>query len=564
MPPYDSTLEEIKNRIDIVDLVSEYVTLKHAGQNWKGLCPFHSEKTPSFTVSPSKQIFHCFGCNSGGDIFTFLVKYENVSFPEAVRILAKKAGVVLKESRKDAASSGEKETLLNIHRDAALFFQQQLSKSDKARAYLSKRGISADACKLFALGYAPKSWNSLLTYGAGRGYKPEIMKKAGLATQGSKGTYDTFRDRIMFPIYDLKADVIAFGGRSINGDEPKYLNSPETAIFNKRRVLYGIHRARDPIKKTGYALFMEGYLDVITAHIHGFTNAVAPLGTAFTHEHGKLIKRFVEDVVLVFDGDEAGRKAAGNAANILFESGLNVRVLSFPEGEDPDSFLRKRGQEEFQKLLDAPMTIIEFYGRQQGDRRLIAREAIATISRIPDRIMQGQYVKMLSEKFRINEYFIIEELKKIGRAARAGDEKAPVKRPSGKRPLDEIYMIKLLLQMPERVREVSELLSEDDFGDAGTRSVFAMLRSGITDFHELLSHCEEHNKEFLTEISLRDDFENPQKALDDCINRIKVNRRKMLLQELQSKIRDAESRKDKSLLKSLQEEHQRLLRSRGA
>ena len=234
--PSDTVLEEIKSRLDIVDFISEYVHLKHAGQNWKGLCPFHTEKTPSFTVSPAKQIYHCFGCNSGGDIFSFLVKYENVAFPEAVSILAKKAGVVLKTTQKDAVKTGEKEILFNIHIDAVTFFQQQLTRSEKARQYFNKRGIDINAQKLFSLGHAPKTWNALLNYLTGKGYKADVIKKSGLVTQGNKGVYDTFRDRIMFPIYDLKGDVIAFGGRAINGDEPKYLNSPETIIFNNEKT----------------------------------------------------------------------------------------------------------------------------------------------------------------------------------------------------------------------------------------------------------------------------------------------------------------------------------------
>ena len=561
--PSDSVLEEIKNRLDIVDLISEYVNLKHAGQNWKGLCPFHTEKTPSFTVSPSKQIYHCFGCNSGGDIFSFLVKYENVSFPEAVNILAKKAGVTIKSSQKDAVKTGEKEILLNIHKDAVSFFQQHLAKNEKANRYLIERGIDIKAQKLFCLGYAPKTWNALLNHLAGKGYKTEVAKKAGLATQGTKGVYDTFRDRIMFPIYDLKGDVIAFGGRAINGDEPKYLNSPETIIFNKRMILYGLQRAKDSVKETGCALFMEGYLDVITSHIHGFTNSVAPLGTAFTQEHGKLIKRFVEDVILVFDSDDAGRKAAKNAANILFESGLNVKILALPDREDPDSFLRKNGREAFQELLQHPLSIIDFYMLLKGDRRSIAHEAIQTISRISDRVLQGHYVKTLSEKLRINEFFIIEELKKLKKNNKSQETKAVSKAPSRPKSLDEIYIFKLLLQLPERSGEIADTFSEEDFKHATTKSVFKKVKAGLTDFNELLSRSEGEEKDFLTEVSLREDFENPEKALEDCINRMKGNKRKILLQELQGKTREAEAKKDFNLLKSLQAEQQRILRGRG-
>jgi DNA primase len=563
MLPYDNTLQEIKDRIDIVDLISEYVHLKKAGQNWKGLCPFHSEKTPSFTVSPSKQIFHCFGCGTGGDIFTFLIRYENLSFPEALKMLAKRAGVTLKTSQPSAVKSGEKESLLNIHKDALDFYRKRLSEDPRAQGYLKNRGITDDAIEMFSLGYAPKSWDALLNYLAKKGYKSEIIKKAGLVVHGSKGYYDTFRDRIIFPIHDLKGDVVAFGGRSIDGSEPKYLNSTETPIFNKRRILYGLNLAKDAIKRNEYVLFMEGYLDVITAHIHGFSNAVAPLGTAFTQEHGRLIKRFTEDIVLVFDSDQAGIKAAKGAANILFESGLNVRILTMPEGEDPDSFLQKKGREAFERLLEHPLSIIDFLIKQGGEKRLIAREAIETISKISDRVLQGEYVRILAERLRVNELFILEELKRLKRQARGGYKKADsleVVEKAQTRPLDEIYIIKLFLQIPEKVEKICNILSEDDFKDGSVREIFKKIQEGAKDFDELLQVCEGEEKALLTEISLSDDFENPEKVLNDCIKRFKDNRRRRQLRELEERIKEAEKKKDFELLKSLQAEHQRLLR----
>ncbi len=563
MPFSDRALDEIKDRIDIVDLISDYVHLKKTGQNWKGLCPFHSEKTPSFTVSPAKQIFHCFGCGSGGDIFTFLVRYENLTFPEALRMLAARAGVTLEQAQQSAARGGEKETLLNMHRDALEFFRRSLAGNHRAAEYLGSRGIGADAQEVFSLGYAPKSWNGLLSYLGRRGYKPEAVNKAGLAAKGRSGYYDTFRDRIIFPIYDLKGDVVAFGGRSIDAaSEPKYLNSPETPIFNKRRVLYGLHRAKKSIRETGNVLFMEGYIDVITAHVHDFSNAVAPLGTALTQEHGKLIKRFTENVVIVFDSDPAGIKAARNAANILFESGLDVRVLSLPAGQDPDGFLRSRGREAFGRLLEHSLSIIEFHMMQGGDKRLTAREAIETISRVQDRVLQGEYVKMLSEKLGINEVFVMEELrKKTGRTGRRYRTPAPAQaRPAPPSiPLYELYIIRILLQMPEKAGEVSGILSEDDFRDAAARGIFRKIREGTTGLKELMSRCGDSERDLLSRISLADDFEEPEKVLRDCIKRLKDDKLGVLLQEIQKKIKDAELKKDFDLLRNLQKEQQELL-----
>jgi DNA primase len=568
MPSHDSTLEEIKDRIDIVDLISDYVQLKKAGQNWKGLCPFHAEKTPSFTVSPAKQIFHCFGCGSGGDIFTFLARSENLSFPEAIKILAKRAGVIIKTSQKDTAETGEKEALFNMNKDAAWFFQQNLLKNTQAAGYLKGRGISDDVQKQFVLGYALNSWNALLTFLTRKGHKSDMIRKAGLATQGAKGVYDIFRDRIMFPIYDLKGDVIAFGGRAIDNSEPKYLNSPETPVFNKRRVLYGFDRAKDSIKDTGHVLLMEGYLDVITAHTFGFTNAVAPLGTACTQEHGKLIKRFVEEVILVFDSDEAGNKAAKNAAGILLESGLNVKVLSIPGKEDPDSYLRKKGKEAFHALLANPLSVIDFFMLQKGDKRIIAREAIETISRSPDKILQGTYIKVLSEKLNVEERYVREEHQRIKKQHQQGhDRTAPAAQPKprgGHR--NELYIIKLLLQRPEGVEEVCKKISSEDFKDPVARSIFSRIKEGTTELNQLLSKCDGEEKNYLTGISLNEDlknpeFEDPEKALNDCIKRIKDNKRKVLLQELQGRIKDAELKKDFAMLKQLQIEQQKISRN---
>ena len=562
MPSYDSTLQEIKDRIDIVDLISDYVLLKKAGQNWKGLCPFHAEKTPSFTVSPAKQIYHCFGCGDGGDIFTFLVRSENLTFPEALRTLAKRAGVTLKVTRKDTVSKGENEILLAIHRDAVVFYQQNLAKNARAVEYLRGRGIDSDVQNHFSLGYAPNSWNALLTYLVRKGHKAEMLRKAGIVTQGAKGLYDTFRDRIMFPICDLMGDTIAFGGRSINGHEPKYLNSPETLIFNKSRTLYGLGRAKESIKKDGYVLLMEGYLDVITADMCGYANSVAPLGTACTREQGKLIKRFVEDVVIVFDNDSAGIKAAKNAAAILLECGLNVKVLSIPEKEDPDSYLRKRGKAAFQDLLDNPLTIIDFIMRQKGDKRLMAREAIETIAKVTDKILMGEYVRMLSEKLNIRESLVMEQLKKVQMRPGAREGKGdpePQSRPIA-RPKNEVYIIKLLIQRPERSAEVCEHIVSEDFNDPVTRSIFKRIKEGTAEFNDLMSRCEGEEKDFLTGIALKEDYENPEfedpeKALNDCIKSMRENKRQYLLQELQQKIKEAELKKDFGLLKKLQQEH---------
>ncbi len=563
MPSHDSTLEEIKGRIDIVEMISDYVHLKKSGQNWKGLCPFHTEKTPSFMVSPAKQIFHCFGCGSGGDIFTFLTKYESLTFPEALSMLAKRAGVTLKVSQKSAVQAGEKETLLNMHKDAADFFRQSLTANGKAAAYLKDRGIDRKSLDDFGIGYSPKSWNGLLNHLSRKGYKPEMIKKSGLVVQGNKGQYDTFRDRIMFPIHDLKGDVVAFGGRSMDGSEPKYLNSPETPIFNKGRVLYGLALAKDSIKKNGNALFMEGYLDVIAAHMFGFTHAVAALGTALTPDHGRLIKRFVEDVIIVFDSDQAGIKASKRAAGVLLESGLEVNMLSVPENEDPDSFLRINGKEAFEELLKEPVSVIDFFVKHGGKKHIVADEVFEIVAKIPNEILQEDYITSLSEKIHVDEERVRERFKKKRKLLKSGHKRQQPEikfRKPRQRPQNEIYFIQLLLQMSGRVDEISGKINLDDFEDPVLRGIFEKIVNGSHDFSDLLLKCEGEEKDILISISLRDELEEPEKVLSDCISWIKENKRKKLVKELQSKIREAESKNDLALLKKLQTEFQKLLK----
>ncbi|MCK5426817.1 MAG: DNA primase, partial [Thermodesulfovibrionia bacterium] len=491
MSYHNNNLEEIKSRLDIVDVISDYVTLKKAGQNWRGLCPFHSEKTPSFMVNPSKQIFHCFGCGVGGDMFAFLIKYENLSFNEALTILAKKSGVSLRQSQGRTISAGEKENLLSIYRDARIFYQQNLLKNSEAVRYLETRGISERTRELFSIGYAPNKWDDLFLYLKKKGYGVEMIKKAGLVIHGAKGYYNTFRNRIMFPISDQRGAVIAFGGRVMDDSLPKYLNSPESPIFNKSKVLYGLDIAKEPIKETGFGIFVEGYLDAITMHIYGFSNTVAPLGTALTKEHGKLMKRFTDDVILVFDGDVSGINAAKSGVGILSQSDLNVKVLPLPEGEDPDSFLKKEGKEAFSGFLDRTVSVVDFFALQKGDKHLIVNEALEAISNIPNSVKRGDTVKQLSEKMKFNESDLREQLKKIMKVPYA--KRVSVKERTqaseshaASRPMEEIYIVQLIIQFPEKAEKIFDSISGDDFYDSTIKSIFKKMKNGFIDYNVLI------------------------------------------------------------------------------
>ena len=374
-------LDEIRSRVDMVELVGQSVNLKRAGENWKGLCPFHTEKTPSFTVNPKRGIFHCFGCGVGGDAFGFLMRQDRLGFPEAVRALAQRAGVEIPTQR-SPESNGKLEGLRHVMALAAQFYTDALWAQDgaKARAYVESRCVSLEVARRFGLGYAPEGWNALLSHMAKEGVSDAELVSAGLALprQNATGFYDRFRGRLLFPIRDLQARVVAFGGRAMGAEEPKYLNSPETPLYVKGQMLYALDMAREGMRQKNRAVVVEGYLDCLMAHQHGFTETVAALGTAFTAAQLALLRRYADEVVSVFDADAAGQKATSRLEEMLtdvmdlrnlgwsvsrtgsFEKAgyFPIKVAVLPEGHDPDSLLRAEGAQALQARLDAARSIL--------------------------------------------------------------------------------------------------------------------------------------------------------------------------------------------------------------
>ena len=351
----EDIVEEVRTKNDIVDIVSGYVKLQKKGSNYFGLCPFHNEKSPSFSVSPSKQMYYCFGCGAGGNAITFLMEYENYSFPEALQVLADRAGVELpkEEMTKEARAQADlRATLLEINKLAANYFYYQLKQPQGKLGYdyLTGRKLSDATILHFGLGFANKTSDDLYRYLKSKGYKDEILKETGLVSIEERGTHDKFWNRVMFPIMDVNNRVIGFGGRVMGDGAPKYLNSPETRLFDKSRNLYGLNYARSSRKK--YMLICEGYMDVIAMHQAGFTNAVASLGTAFTSQHAMLIKRYTDQVILTYDSDGAGVKAALRAIPILKEVGISCKVLNMKPYKDPDEFIKNMGAEAFQERID--------------------------------------------------------------------------------------------------------------------------------------------------------------------------------------------------------------------
>lgn len=352
----DEIIEEVRTRNDIVDLISGYVKLQRRGSSYFGLCPFHNEKSPSFSVSPGKQMYYCFGCGAGGNVFTFLMEYENYSFPEAVKALADRAGIALPEmeySQEARRARDEKNAVLEVNREAAKYYYYLLRTPEGAPGmeYLKKRGLTAETMQRFGLGYAGRYSDGLYRYLKKKGISDELLKKSGLMQVNEKqGMYDKFWNRVMFPIMDINGKVVGFGGRVMGDGKPKYLNSPETVIFDKSRNLYGLNFARSSRKKQ--LLVCEGYMDVISLHQAGFTNAVASLGTALTSQHASLLKRYTDEAVLTYDSDEAGIRAALRAVPLMKEAGVTARVLHMAPYKDPDEFIKALGAEAFQERID--------------------------------------------------------------------------------------------------------------------------------------------------------------------------------------------------------------------
>ena len=396
-------LDELTERNDIVDVVSQYVRLtKKSGANLFGLCPFHSEKTPSFSVAPDKQIYHCFGCGKGGGVINFIMEIENLSFPDAVAFLARRANMPLPEEAQSEDTS-RRARLLELNRDAARFFHDMLKSPQGAPAqdYVRRRAISPAMVTRFGLGFAPDSWESLANAMRRKGYSDQEMFEAGLVKHGkSGGVYDAFRNRLMFPVIDVRGSVIGFSGRILGDGEPKYLNSPETPVFSKSHNLFGLNLAKK--SKNGYIILVEGNIDVVSLHQAGFDGAVASLGTSLTPEQARLISRYTNEVVLCYDSDEAGKKAASRGIGILEKLDLKVRVLQVPGAKDPDEFLRKYGADRFSLLLDQSENQAEYrlqslrrkYDLTQDDQRVAfltaAAEMVSTLQNAVEREVYGR------------------------------------------------------------------------------------------------------------------------------------------------------------------------------
>ena len=547
----DDVIEEVRARNDIVDVISQYVTLKKKGANYFGLCPFHNEKSPSFSVSPGKQMYYCFGCGTGGNVITFIMEYENYSFGEALKYLADRAGITLPEaedSKEARAQRDLKNTLLEINRLAANYFYYQL-KQPQGRPgyeYLKNRRLTDETITHFGLGFANKTPDDLYRYMRSKGYDDSILKETGLFFIEERGARDKFWNRVMFPILDVNNRVIGFGGRVMGDGEPKYLNSPETKLFDKSRNLFGLNFARKSREK--YLLICEGYMDVIAMHQAGFTNAVASLGTAFTAQHALLLKRYTDQAVLTYDSDGAGIRAALRAIPILKEAGISAKVLNMKPYKDPDEFIKNLGREEFQKRIDEAVNSFLFeisvirseYNMQDPESKTGFYNAVAKkLLEFPEKLERDNYTEAVAREYMIPA----EDLKRLvnslgergGFALRTPEQERPKKKKEkddGVRKSQRL-LLTWLIEEPKLFETIRGIITPEDFTDELYKRAAGLVfdeyeKNGSIEPARVLNHFIEGDEQYreaaaLFNARLDESLSNEEqrKAFSETIKKIK-------------------------------------------
>lgn len=579
----EDIIDQVRDRTDIVEVISRHIPLKKAGRDYKACCPFHHEKTPSFSVSPARQIYRCFGCGVGGNVFSFLMKYERLEFPEAVRELAEKAGVVIPDSpRFDREKSSLSEKLHSINEVAAAFFRRNLLSDRTAvisREYIAKRKLGPQIVDKFKLGYASKSWDGLLEYLKKKGYDDSVMEKSGLLIKGKDGRlFDRFRDRIVFPISDSKGKIKGFGSRVLDSRQPKYMNSPETFIYNKRNHLYGLDLSWEDIRDKDSALVVEGYLDLLSPYQHGIKNVVASLGTSLTVEQVRMLKRFTNNIIMLFDSDKAGENATVRSLDLLVEEDVKVRVAQLPEGHDPDSFINKYGPEVFRKMLASAQDLFDYkinlllsrYDVETLDgKATIAGEMLPLISKIKNAIIQAGYLKRLAEILSIEDASLKAELKKV--KPDYSYRYRPVEKVEKSVEADtaEKIIAGLMLEDKKFIQSVKEKFKPADFKDSTIRTIvnklYQLHDESKTVTPSKLIDCFKHESDICVCISdltlICETLVDKEKSLEDCIQWIKQNSVKEKLKGLCDEIKLAQDSKNDSKVGELVMEYSEILKT---
>ncbi len=586
----EDKIEEIRSSVDIVDYINQFVPLKRVGKNYVGLCPFHAEKTPSFTISPDKQLYHCFGCGAGGNLFNFVMQYEKVSFFEAVKKIAEYAGIEIpKPEKKERWVETEYEELYEANRFAYEFFVRNLLKTPEGKSaieYLYKRGINDASIKNFGIGYSPNQWDALVQYAIKHNFQLESLEKAGLIVKRDDGGYyDRFKGRVMFPIFSVSGRIIAFGGRRLKDDEntPKYINSPETKIYAKSKVLYGLYQARDAIRKKEYAILVEGYMDCISLFQAGVENVVASGGTALTDEQVRLISNYTRTIYFLYDADSAGARAMLRGIDIILAHGLDVYIVKLPEGEDPDSFIQKNPVSEFEKLIERAVNFIDFKAltyQQLGKfddpnvKSKAIRSLVESISKIPDELKRSVFIREVSAKYKLPEQVLAQELEKIIlREKKSATKKveSEVQTEIHKLvPAEEKDLAKILLEADEfALKFVFNYVREDDITSEYVKviyqNVFEMFKKASEtgeykrlNIHEFIHKFEDDKfRGFVTNIALskyeiskfwemkrakddEDELMELWKAIDDVLSRFYLRKIRKMEEDLTYEIAEAE------------------------
>jgi DNA primase len=561
-----SPIEEIKNRLNIVEVIGGYIKLQKAGVNFRALCPFHSEKKPSLFVSPARQIWHCFGCGKGGDIFAFVKEIEGVEFGDALRILAQKAGVELK--RQDPKIKTERQRLYEICELATQFFEKQLEGSTagrEAKQYLLKRGISEESIKIWRIGYAPDVWQGLSDFLISRGYKKEEIEKAGLGLSNTYGSfYDRFRGRIIFPIFDLNSQVIGFGGRIFKEKEEteiaKYVNTPNTLLYDKSRILYGLDKARLEIRKKQFCILVEGYIDTIMVSQSGFANVVASSGTALTPYQLQILKRYSENILTAFDMDVAGDNATKRGIDLAQKQGFNIKVIMMPPNSDPADIISQNPQE-WEKLVREAKSIMDFYfetvfskndPKSLEGKKNISKILLPVIKRIPHKIEQSFWIQQLAKKLEVKEEDIAEELKKIKTEEELyGLESEEIIKtvPKSRRDLLEEKLLTILFRFPNYLN----LVENDQNLSLKSQNVLNLLRK------EKNLNSEEIDPElenYFSYLSLKSEVEEIDQKdafseIQTCLKELHFLKIKEKLDMVSQQLREAEVRGDNELINQL-------------
>jgi DNA primase len=589
---FEEKVSEIRDRSSILEVVSDYVTLKKTGKNYKGLCPFHSEKTPSFMVNEEKQIFHCFGCGEGGDVFTFLMKAGHFSFPEAMEELAKRYGIKLPSRELSATQKREmakREVLFRINQIAWEYFHDLLierREGGEGRKYLSQRGISQEVIEEHGLGYSTDRWDGLVRHLQEKKISLELAWELGLIfPKKREGWYDAFRSRILFPIFDLHQRIVGFGGRLLKEGEPKYLNSPESNIYHKGEVLYGLQVARRYVTEKDCVIIVEGYFDLLTLHQYGLKHSVATLGTALTTQHIRTLKRYTKNLIALFDADQAGIQATLRSLPLFLEEEVMGKTIVLPKGEDPDAFLRKGNLEGFVKRVEHALPLVDFfferlmetYDVKSVDGRVrIAREGVALLNKIPDKIRKGFYTKALAERLDVKESFLHEMLRPSRRvesttskeSSKAGDDfkKSSIERAF---PKSEEILVRLMVHHPEVIPTLSEKGIVKEFESLPLQKIASVLedfyiKEGRIDLPKASSLFEEDLKKWLYDFAFQDNGleGNREKILKDCIQKIREQGIKREKGELQRRIKEVDQQQKNKDLHPLLKQKLELARKR--